>query len=96
MGLELSQTVVNPLEALEIFNEEETETEMKTENAFVVNTMLFYHCSDQLFEVYAGKLREAIEERSVVFFLPISVADFSAKSLRQLLTSFRRQVKLNI
>jgi hypothetical protein len=67
-----------------------------SKTAFLVNTMLFYHCSDQLFEVYAGNLRECIEARPVLFFLPLSVSDFSARSLRQLLTSFRRQVEKSL
>ena len=78
--------VINPLEALDMMSQEEEKT------AFLVNTMVFYRCPANLLEVYAARLKECTEKREVVFFLPLSISDYSAAGLRQILTSFRRQV----
>ena len=78
--------MVNPLEAMDILSQEEEKT------AFLVNTMVFYRCPANLLEVYAARLKECTEKREVVFFLPLSISDYSAAALRQILTTFRRQV----
>ena len=78
--------VINPLVAMDIIIQEEEKT------AFLVNTMVFYRCPANLLEVYAARLKECTEKREVVFFLPLSISDYSAAGLRQILTSFRRQV----
>jgi hypothetical protein len=39
-------------------------------------------------------LKMLVKLTAVIFFLPLSISDFSAASLRELLGSFRRQVLL--
>ena len=84
----MSPTLVHPSEAGDVID---GEPDMK---GFVVNTMAFYKCSDDELEILAGKLSDVIESRDGVVFVPLSVADYDAAGLKQLLTSFRRKVTL--
>lgn len=95
--MSLSPTLVNPGDADDVI----TKQTMDRKIGYVINTMVFYQSSDQQLEVLAGKLSECVESRNdtaaVVFFLPISVADFDDPAgLKQLLTLFRRKVSATL
>ena len=87
-GIQVSPTLVHPSEASDVID---AEPDMK---GFVVNTMAFYKGTGDELEILAGKLSDVIESRDVVVFVPLSVADYDAAGLKQLLTSFRRRVNV--
>jgi hypothetical protein len=55
--------------------------------------MVFYRCPDELFEVYAAKLKECAEQRPGVNFTNIIRATFAPIFLRHKSTSLKSKYK---